>query len=481
MRRKSKNFFRQWGLNVWIVFLSGLVLVLGVGVKKMTNLLPKASFDQPVQIYVNVNKVLGPLKKPWSNLAQGGEEDPLDFEPVLNHVRILNPEYVRIDHVFDFYKTVSRDASGKLEYDFSRLDKVLGQIDRMGAKPFVSLSYMPDAVTSESVVGLPESWGLWGEMVKSLVEHVSGKGGLGFEDVYYEVWNEPDLFGGYKTYGNKNYLEMYRASSKALENLEDVERFFLGGPATTKLWPGWITELITTAFQEDLRLDFVSWHLYDRNVEEIERELLLVEKIKTQYPQESYGLEWLITEWGLDSEVTEDNDSAMAGAHTVAVARRLINRVEKAFVFEIYDGPDPAGEVYWGRWGLLTHPSRKIEMKPRYLALKMLNGLGEHRVSVGGETRRVKVLAGKSEAEMKQEKEVVNLVMTNYDATDQKVEMVPVTFAGLSGGEYEFEVSYLSTLDNQKFSVATDGAKLRWSFVLAPNDVVSVGFAKVGI
>src|SRR3972149_1571123 len=53
---------------------------------------------------------------------------------------------------------------------------------------------------------------VWQNLAQKTVEHVSGKAGLNLSNVYYEVWNEPDLFGGYKVYGGKNYLDLYSHS-----------------------------------------------------------------------------------------------------------------------------------------------------------------------------------------------------------------------------------------------------------------------------
>src|SRR5207248_188950 len=91
-----------------------------------------------------------------------------------------------------------------IENGWSNLDQTISDITSSGAKPFISISPLPET---------PVNWSDWESKVQNLVKHISGT--LGINNVYYEVGNEPDLFGGWKTYGDKNYLSLYSHSVAA--------------------------------------------------------------------------------------------------------------------------------------------------------------------------------------------------------------------------------------------------------------------------
>ena len=92
---------------------------------------------------------------------------------------------------------------------------------------------MPPAISRGDIIDLPRDWNEWGQVVRATIEHFSGRNQRNLAGVIYEVWNEPDLFGSYKTYGDKNYLTMYEVSARAAAGATNVNSFEIGGPATT--------------------------------------------------------------------------------------------------------------------------------------------------------------------------------------------------------------------------------------------------------
>jgi len=248
--------------------------------------------------------------------------------------------------------------------------------------------------------------------------------------VIYEVWNEPDLFGSYKTYGDKNYLTMYEVSSRAAQGATNVNAFEIGGPATTGLYQNWEERLIKFVDEKNLRLDFLSWHRYDTDLtqfeEDVDRARSWAEKIPALV-----NLKFYITEWGHNSENDPGYDGKFGAIHTIAASRVMMAKVQRAFVFEIKDGP--GNEKYWSRWGLLTHEKFGApEKKPRYKALELLNTLGPFRISLAGEGSWVKGIASTDEAGD------IKLMVVNYDASGKHSESVPITFENLPNGNFKF-------------------------------------------
>jgi xylan 1,4-beta-xylosidase len=160
---------------------------------------------------------------------------------------------------------------GRLTLRLTGLDGS-GVILATGAKPFLSLSYMPEVISTGDMIAPAKDWNEWGQVVQATIEHYSGRGAMNIDGVIYEVWNEPDLFGSYKTYGDKNYFDMYTASVRAAGRARGANPFEIGGPATTGLYQNWEERMIKYVDANNLRMDFLSWHRYSYDLEQYERD-----------------------------------------------------------------------------------------------------------------------------------------------------------------------------------------------------------------
>jgi len=395
-------------------------------------------------IVVDVNKTSGPFPSRWKALAQGGEEAGVRMlENVIPQVSELYPSMIRIDHIYDFYNVVSRDSSGNLTFDFSRLDQTVCDIYHTGAKPFFSLGYMPPTMSEDgSLIGKPKNWNEWSLLVQKTIERYSGKktilpcGGLynyWKTDLHYEVWNEPDLesFGKWKYLGDKSYSELYFYSVKGASAAQDVFSYKIGGPVTTALYKNWIQKFLDYVAVNKLQLDFISWHHYSKKTDDYVQDIINLNKWLAESPRYDRfeNLPRIISEWGYDSEKNPIADTEVGAAHTLASIRNFINaNIEAAFLFEIKDGPSGHS------WGILNHDGSK---KPRWYALQMLNGLNGNQIVVDGEGTFVSALASKDD-------EKISLILTNYDELGRNTEAVPVTFKNLTPGKYKLTKTNLN-------------------------------------
>jgi len=402
----------------------------------------------PANLVFNYEGVLGKLPQPWRNLDQGGEEPKEMLASVVEEVKELSPEYIRLDHIYDAFKVVSR-TDGHLTYDWTGLDKAIEVILATGAKPFLSLSYMPIVISSGDMIAPAKDWSEWGQVVQATIEHYSGRSQKNIDGIIYEVWNEPDLFGGYKTYGGKNYLEMYSASAKAAARAQNVNPFEIGGPATTGLYQNWEERLIKYVAANDLRMDFLSWHRYSYDLEQYERDARQARKWAENIPA-LVNLKFYVTEWGHNSEVDPGYDEKFGAIHTLAGARVMMGSIDRAVLFEIKDGP--GAEKYWGRWGILTHEKFGTpEKKPRYHALQFLNNLGPYRLSVAGEGSWIKSIASTDD------KGNLKIMVVNYDPKGLHSEAVPMTFENLPKGNFKItRTEFMGS--SRTLNVATDAA-----------------------
>lgn len=403
-----------------------VIAVVGVAIPNAVRLAGKAS-GEPANLVINIEGVLGVMPTPWRNLAQGGESPSDMIASVIPEVKALKPEYIRIDHIYDAYSVVSRSESG-LTYDWTRLDGAVDSILATGAKPFLSLSYMPEVIAKGDMVSPARDWNEWGEVVAATIRHYSGIDQKNIDGVIYEVWNEPDLFGNYKTYGDLNYLKMYEASARAAAQVRGVNVFEIGGPATTALYKNWLERLIKHVDENNLRMDFVSWHRYTTDIAEFEKDVVEARSWAENIPA-LVNLKYYITEWGFNSENDKGYDEASGAIHFLAASRTMVGTVNRAFVFEIKDGPGQ--QKFWGRWGMLTNEKYGTpEKKPRYKAMEFINELYPYRLSVSGEGSWVKSLATTNDDGD------IKVLIANYDPRGVHVESVPITIENLPSGDF---------------------------------------------
>lgn len=455
-RRRLKTFIQL----LPIIAISIVAIVGAANLKQIQEFLADAT-GEPANILVNVQATLGPLPQPWQNLAQGGEMSDWSLTPIQGKVAALQPQYIRLDHIYSFYDIVQNN-NGQLSFNFSKLDPLVDEILATGAKPYLALSYMPATISADgTITGQPQSWPLWQETVRATVSHYSKEKGI--SGVIYEVWNEPDLFGNWKTYGDKNYLNLYAYAARGAQQVGDAKPFTFGGPAVTAAYENWFTKMAEYTRDNNLRWDFYSWHRYNTSVDQFREDFAEVRNWQARYPHLA-NLQLHVTEFGHDSENNPGYDTMYGAAHTVAVATEMINFVDRGFIFEIEDGKDPNNQAYWGRWGLLTHREFGNQIKPRYLAVRMLNQLQGEQLRVLGKGTWVKGAATRLN-------DSVQLLLVNYDQYGNHNENVPITFDGVLPGSYLIDVNELGGA-TRTMPLETTTTQLQTSIFMGPNSVV---------
>jgi hypothetical protein len=458
--------------------LLGSVVALGIIAWNMNlaNQLFGRAGGKPAEIHVNTAQILGPLPRPWRNIAQGGEGKDYDFLPVVDKIKALHTDMIRIDHVFDFYDVVYRNSNNQMVYDFSKLDKVIKGITASGAKPFIVLSYLPSIMQTETMTDKPSDWQEWKKLIQKTVEHISGTNGLGIEGVYYEVWNEPDLFGGWKINGAKSYLDLYRHTVMGAMQAQKVKAYKIGGPATTAFYPNWINGLLQYSIENNLKLDFISWHRYDKKLDKFESDMNQAEAILEDYPQIS-GVEKIISEWGFDSRNNQGYDNLTGAAQLIAVANLMPAKIDKGFVFELQDSKDPDGKDLWGRWGLLAAQAFGSKPKARYEAMNWLEKLGNDRLVISGRGSWVNATAAARPGKTENDK-VTQVLLANWDDNGRHVENVPIFFHQIEPGDFKVTKQILGGPTSGSLE-STDSADLKILVTMPVNSVMLVELEKI--
>jgi hypothetical protein len=286
-------------------------------------------------------------------------------------------------------------------------------------------------------------------VVQKTIERYSGKNGAGQPDVYYEVWNEPDLFGKYKLYGEKNYIDLYSHSVIGASRAGNVYNYKIGGPAITAFYDNWFEGLLTYVRKTNTRLDFYSWHRYSKNLTDYESDITKAKRILVEQFPEFKNLELIVSELGPNSAVDGVYDNNFGAMHTFATTAILESAPARGFTFEIKDGLGQA--QYWGRWGILTHQKfGDPQKKPRFRALEYLNKMQGERANVAGQGSWVKSFARKSGNTLK-------IFVVNYDPDGKHTETVPLSLVNLPSGNFNYKRSDFNGL-TRELMVATTSA-----------------------
>ncbi len=143
----------------------------------------------------------------------------------------------------------TEDASGKAIYDWTIVDRILSTYIDAGAKPFVEIGFMPQALSSKPdpyhptwIPGAkneqysigwtypPNDYAKWGKLVNEWVKHSIAKWGKAeVESWYWEVWNEPDISYWHGT--PEEYDKLYDYAVDGVRRALPSAK--VGGPATT--------------------------------------------------------------------------------------------------------------------------------------------------------------------------------------------------------------------------------------------------------
>ncbi len=302
----------------------------------------------------------------WQNLAQGGEDSSPMLAVTIPYLKNSPAQYIRLDHIFDNYQTVTF-KNNQLQFNWRQLDQAVNEILASGSRPALVLSYFPiQATTNHAPTGHLKNPQLWSQIISQTVRHFSEERGL--NNLIYEVWNEPNLFGHMSI---KTYLNLYQLTLSSLPPTSTT--YLIGGPSWSYFDQKKLAFFLREVKKRKLRLDFFSYHAYHPQPEKILNEYLLAKELlkKEDLPQ----LPIFITEWGIDGQVNPKYDSNYGYWHTLATVGKLtpfIRPQDKLFLFEVKDGFNPS-QKYWGRWGLFTNEKPGLAAKPRWYAWQQLH------------------------------------------------------------------------------------------------------------
>ncbi|MHB8816013.1 MAG: GH39 family glycosyl hydrolase [Steroidobacteraceae bacterium] len=183
--------------------------------------------------------------------------------------RDIGFRYVRFHGIFT-HTRVYRESNGRAVYGFSEVDAIYEAVLHAGMKPFVEISFMPDALASgrktifywKANGSPPRDYGKWAGLVTAFIRNLESHfGKTEVESWRFEVWNEPNLDGFWTNGDQQAYFHLYDVTVRAIKAVDpDLP---VGGPATAGA--AWIPEFLRHARMAKVPVDFVTTHTYGVN------------------------------------------------------------------------------------------------------------------------------------------------------------------------------------------------------------------------
>ncbi|TWI95275.1 xylan 1,4-beta-xylosidase [Mucilaginibacter frigoritolerans] len=353
-------------------------------------------------ISVDLGEVKGPLSKSFKMCVGAGRANEGLRADWQRQLKMAHEEcgfqYIRFHGLLsDDMGVYFEDKAGHPIYNWQYIDDLFDFLLQIHMKPFVEVGFMPGALASgtqtifwwKGNVTPPKDYQKWDDLIKALVEHWTQRyGQKEIASWYFEVWNEPNLKGGFFTGTQQDYFKMYKETAIAIKSVSANYR--VGGPATAG--NAWIPEMIDFCSQQKAPIDFISTHDYGVN----QGFLDATGNAGTVLSQNRYAvadnmrnskrkiaqsampnLELHYTEWSASYTPSDPvHDSYHEAAYilnTVKHAGSYVNSMSYWTFTDIFEEAGPRTTPFHGGFGLVNYEDIK---KPAYYAFKYLNQLG---------------------------------------------------------------------------------------------------------
>jgi xylan 1,4-beta-xylosidase len=353
-------------------------------------------------ISINVNQIKGELNRSYNFCVGAGRANEGLRADWQRQLRLAKKEcgfrYIRFHGLLtDDMGVYREDKLGNPVYNWQYIDELFDFLLSIDVKPFVELSFMPQALASANKTVFwwkgnltpPKDYQKWDDLIKNLVIHWKERyGDKELNSWYFEVWNEPNLKGLFFTGSMDDYFKLYRETAKTIKSVS--VNYKVGGPATAG--NAWIPEMIQFCSLNKVPIDFISTHTYgvkqgfldltgDVGVIVSQNKTAIYNDMKKSSAQIKNsampGLELHYTECSSSYTPTDPiHDSYHEAAYILDKIKNgsgYVNSMSYWTFTDIFEEQGPRFTPFHGGFGLLNYQDIK---KPAYFAYQFLNKMG---------------------------------------------------------------------------------------------------------
>jgi xylan 1,4-beta-xylosidase len=386
-----------------------------------------------LSFFCDLAEATTPLPHFWEHTV-GSDHAPMalraDWQSQLQRAhRELGFQHVRFHGLLsDDFRVVIRDKK-KPFYSFFNCDQVFDFLLSIGMRPFVELSFMPEAFASgtktvfayEANITPPRDYKQWSNLIEQLVSHcVDRYGKREVREWFFEVWNEPNL-SCFWAGTQRDYFKLYRYTAGAIKNIDAALR--VGGPATAK--SEWIEDFVNFCDRNQVAADFITTHYYPtdgfEDVEDTEDQLFrsqrgIMRQVTEDTKRHAAGRPVYYTEWNASSDprnpLHDEPYAAAFVASTIMEASGLVDGYSFWTFSDIFEENYLPSVPFHGGFGLLNLHGIP---KPTYRAFELLHALGTEQSLVDGLHETV-------DCNVIQSGESVTVLVTNHTTPGHSIE-----------------------------------------------------------
>jgi xylan 1,4-beta-xylosidase len=422
-------------------------------------------------------------------------------------------KWFRMDNIFTGALKKDKET-GELVYNWTDFDKRIDFIHKIGADPILAVSYMPqvlDAVPDNERHSAPKDYAAWEELCFQAVRRSRERGR---PVAFWEVWNEVNtgwLKPGPDDSGSDAFRELYaRALGKADTNTTTLRRFEaycklyratargllrgdpqakIGGPALASgpmenskdcghcsHGQGFARGLMLWCQQENLPLDFVSWHEYFQPPEKIAKEAETFRAYLDDFPALKQSVSsFMITEWNEAwwPDRPQDHEVGAAWCANSITRAFLPARIDRPCFFYVKQGDIN----FRGDYSLLMKDNVP---KASYNVAKIFNGLSGNWIALSGGDRDVSGVAAWDADRVR-----LAIVLVNFRdryalrrRARVQIEALPPALAGGEWREWTIDATHSNVWHDQAKAELSqtktqnlDGKSFSMETTLRPNSV----------
>ena len=289
-----------------------------------------------------------------------------------------------------------------LEYNFSYVDQIYDGLLALGIRPFVEISFMPEALASNPNtlhpfwyhpnVSPPKDYTGWDNLIRAFAQHLVDRYGINeVSQWYFEVWNEPNIDFWQGVPKQATYFDLYAHTARTLKEVSP--RLRVGGPATAQT--AWVSQFIAWCIQNHVPIDFISSHIYGDEkpthvfgkdfagtISKDEMVYLGVKKLHDEIVASAQPtLPLFISEFNAGFKNLGSRDTLYVGpflANTIRQCDGLAKMMSFWTFSDIIEEQGPPRTPFHGSFGLFTYDGIP---KPSFVDFELLHKLGDERLA----------------------------------------------------------------------------------------------------
>lgn len=193
----------------------------------------------------------------------------------LHDISWTYPEVVDIHTIF---RDARADPDNPASYDFRRTDDYIAATTNTGARVLFRLGESIEHTPRKYWVHPPADMERWARVCLNVVRHYNDGWANGFRHgiLEWEIWNEPENQPACWTGTDDDYIRLYSVTARVLKSAYPELR--VGGPAvgySGRVHNGdfepsaFVLKFLKTCRDQQVPLDFFSWHLYSDDLDEL--------------------------------------------------------------------------------------------------------------------------------------------------------------------------------------------------------------------